>query len=90
MFILSFSSSDRLLSFDKIVVDLSLKIALEASARGMKFLPIDLNISEAVNFVVKDETSMYPSFSTIDGLGDIAANTIVEERKKKPFVSIKI
>lgn len=67
----------------------TLKIALEATARGMKFMPIDLNISEATNFVVKDETSMYPSFSTIDGLGDIAAKTIVEERQKKPFVSIE-
>ncbi len=67
----------------------TLKIALEASARGINFLPIDLNICEAVNFVVKDEKNIYPSFSTIDGLGDIAARTIVEERNKKPFVSVE-
>ena len=67
----------------------TLKIALEATARKINFLPIDLNVSEATTFVLKDESNIYPSFSTIDGLGDTVAKNIVNERNKKPFVSIE-
>ena len=67
----------------------TLKLALEATARGIKFLPIDLNESEATTFKVKSETEMYPPFSSIDGLGDTVAKNIVEERKKKAFLSIE-
>ncbi len=67
----------------------TLKIALEATARGIKFLPIDLGISEATTFKVKDEKSMYPPFSSIDGLGDTVAKNIVLERNKKDFLSIE-
>ena len=67
----------------------TLKIALEATARGMKFAPIDLNKSEATTFVVEGEDTMIPPFSTIDGLGDTVAKTLVEERKKHPFMNIE-
>ena len=67
----------------------TLKIALEATARGIKFAKIDINKSEAKTFVVKDDKTMYPSFSTIDGLGDTVAETIVAERKIRPFSSVE-
>ena len=67
----------------------SLKVALEATARGMKFLPIDLYESEAYTWKVVDETSIYPPFNAIDGLGDVVAKNIVEERNKKEFFSIE-
>ena len=67
----------------------TLKIALEATARGMKFATIDINKSEARLFTVKDDKTMYPSFSTIDGLGDTVAETIVAERNIRPFSSIE-
>ena len=67
----------------------TLKIALEASARNINFLPIDLNKSGSTNFIVRDENNLYPPFSTIDGLGDTVANLIVSEREKSPFVSIE-
>ena len=66
-----------------------LKVALEATARGMKFAPISLEHSKATTFDVKDDTTMYPPFSSIDGLGDTVAKTIVAEREKKPFLSIE-
>ena len=66
-----------------------LHLALEASARGMKFLNIDLYESEATTFKPKDDTSMYPSFTSIDGLGEAVAKNIVEERNKRPFISIE-
>ena len=67
----------------------TLKIALEATARNINFLPIDLNKSGSTNFILKDEHNIYPPFSTIDGLGDVVAKQIVSEREKAPFVSIE-
>ena len=67
----------------------TLKLALEATARGIKFLPIDLNESEATTFKVKNDNEMYPPFSSIDGLGDTVAKNIVAERKKRPYLSIE-
>ena len=67
----------------------SLKVCLEATARGIKFVPIELDKSEATVWGVKDETSIYPPFSSIDGLGDTVAKAIVEERNKRPFTSIE-
>ncbi len=67
----------------------SLEIALEATARGIKFANVDLNKSAAKNFLVGDDNTLIPSFRTIDGLGDTVANNIVEERNKKEFISIE-
>ena len=67
----------------------SLKVALEATARGIKFLPVDLYKSEATTWGVRDETSIYPPFSSIDGLGDTVALKIAQERKKGDFISIE-
>ena len=67
----------------------SLHLALEAAARGIKFLNVDLYESNARTWKPKDDTSMYPSFTSIDGLGEAVANNIVEEREKRPFISIE-
>ena len=60
----------------------SLKIALEATARGMKFINIDLYKSEANVWNAVNDTEILPPFSSIDGLGETVAQNIVEERKK--------
>ena len=67
----------------------SLKVALEATARGIKFLPIDLYKSNATIWEVNDDMSIYPPFSSIDGLGVTVANNIVNERAKQDFFSIE-
>ena len=67
----------------------SLKVCLEATARGIKFLPVDLMKSNSTVWGVKDDTSIYPPFSSIDGLGDTVAKNIVEEREKRDFLSIE-
>ncbi len=67
----------------------SLKVCLEATARGIKFLPVDLEHSDATVWGVRDDTSIYPPFAAIDGLGDTVAKNIVEERNKSPFLSIE-
>ncbi len=67
----------------------SLKIALEATARGIKFLNVDLYESDATVWIAKSETEIYPPFNAIDGLGDTVAKNIVAERKKGKFISIE-
>ncbi len=67
----------------------SLKVALEATARGIKFLPIDLYKSDATTWVVNSDNEIYPPFSSIEGLGDTVAKKIVEEREKGSFLSIE-
>lgn len=67
----------------------SLKVALEATARGIKFLNVDLYKSEATTWLVKNDTEIYPPFSAIDGLGDTVAKNIVKQREKGKFLSIE-
>ena len=67
----------------------SLKVALEATARGIKFLNVDLYKSESIVWVAKNDNEIYPPFNAIDGLGDTVANNIVEEREKGEFLSIE-
>ena len=67
----------------------SLKVALEATARGIKFLPVNLYESDATVWIVKSDTEIYPPFNAIDGLGDTVAKNIVAEREKGKFISIE-
>lgn len=67
----------------------SLKIALEATARGIKFLPIDLYKSDATVWIAASDNEIYPPFNSIDGLGDTVAQNIVRERENGPFISIE-
>ena len=67
-----------------------LQLALEMTARGFKFGKIDLNKSDGMKFLIDDDNkTLIPPFRSIDGLGDIVANKIVEEREKQPFFSIE-
>ena len=67
----------------------SLHVCLEATARGIDFLNVDLYNSESNVWKVKDDKSIFPPFSAIDGLGDTVAKNIVEERNKQKFISIE-
>lgn len=67
----------------------SLKVALEATARGIKFLNVDLYESDATVWIAKSDTEIYPPFNAIDGLGDTVAKNIVAEREKAKFISIE-
>ncbi len=66
-----------------------LQIALEMTARGYKFGEIDLYKADSTRFVVNEDNTLIPSFRTIDGLGEIVAKKIVEEREKGNFISIE-
>ena len=69
----------------------TLKLSLEATARGFKFGSLDINKSDAVNFLIDEEDDhiLIPPFKTLDGLGDAVATKIIEERNIKPFYSVE-
>lgn len=69
----------------------TLKLSLEATARGFKFGKIDINKSHSTNFLIDehDDHLLIPPFRTLDGLGDSVATKIVEERNMKPFYSVE-
>ena len=67
----------------------SLKVALEATARGISFLNVDLYESDATVWIAKNDKEIYPPFNSIEGLGDTVAKNIVAEREKGKFISIE-
>lgn len=68
----------------------TLKLSLEATARGFKFGNIDIEKSDGKNFILaEDGVTLICPFRTLDGLGDSVANKIIEERNNKPFYSIE-
>ena len=66
-----------------------LRVCLEATARGIRFMPIDLNDSKATVWGVIDENKIRPPFLSIDGLGDTVAKNVVLEREKGKFISVE-
>lgn len=63
-----------------------MRIVQEMYARGYDFEPIDIYKAEAQYFQIVNDKIM-PSFSSIDGLGDKAAEAIVEAAKQGKFLS---
>ena len=63
-----------------------MKIVQEMYARGFDFVPIDIFSAHSRNFQIVDGKLM-PSLNSIDGLGEKAADAIVEAAKDGPFLS---
>lgn len=65
-----------------------MKIVLEMYARGFEFLPLDIYTAKAHDFQIIDGKLM-PSLDTIEGLGEKAADALVEAvaAQDGPFVS---
>jgi len=63
-----------------------MKIVLEMYARGYDFVPIDIFSANSRSFQIVDGKLM-PSLNSIDGLGETAADAIVEAAKDGPFLS---
>ncbi len=61
-------------------------IVQEMYARGFEFLPLDIYRAEAERFQIIDGKLM-PSLSTIEGMGDKAAEQLCEAAKDGPFLS---
>lgn len=63
-----------------------MKLVQEMYARGYNFTKIDLYTAHSTRFQVVGDRLM-PSFNTIDGMGDKAAEAVVEAAKDGPFLS---
>lgn len=64
------------------------EVVYEMYARGYEFLPARLGHSKAVQFFVEDGKVRLP-FRALEGLGETAARSLVEEYEKQPFSSIE-
>jgi DNA polymerase-3 subunit alpha (Gram-positive type) len=68
----------------------SLLLSLEMTARGFKFIQMDINLSDATNFKVsKDRMSLLIPFNALESLGDTTAISIVKAREESKFTSKK-
>lgn len=64
----------------------TLEVCHEFYMRGFNFLPIDIYESEVNDFKVVDN-SLLPPFTSMPGLGESAAESIVAERENGKFLS---
>ncbi|MCM1261571.1 MAG: PolC-type DNA polymerase III [Butyrivibrio sp.] len=64
-----------------------MKIVREMYARGFEFVPIDIFTAKSRLFQIVDDKRIMPSLKSIDGLGEKAADAIVEAAKDGPFLS---
>ncbi len=64
-----------------------LEVAYEMFCRGYEFLPVKIEESEAHRFLIKND-KILPPFLSLQGLGENAAQSIVNERAKGVFSSV--
>lgn len=64
----------------------TLEVCHEFYRRGFTFEPMDIYKSDATRFLVT-ETGLIPPFTSMPGIGEQAALSIVEERKNGKFLS---
>lgn len=67
----------------------TLEICYEMTSRGYRLSNIDLELSQATEFIVSpyDRHVLIPPFTVLDGLGANVAVSIVEARNRQPFLS---
>ncbi len=79
-------SMDETTAKDKEIHTL-LELIVEFYARGCQFLPMNLETSDSHKFQVIDG-KLLPPYDTISGMGQTAAQSIVEARNEAPFGTI--
>ncbi len=68
----------------------TLEVCYEFYMRGFRFAKMDLYESEATRFKIDWEAkTLRPPFTACPGLGESAAQSIVEARKTKQFISVE-
>lgn len=65
-----------------------LEMALEMTARGFSFKPVDLYRSDATKFIIDGDSLIFP-FSAIGGIGENAAKQIAAAREEGEFLSVE-
>ena len=83
-------SNDRTAKDEDLIT--SLQVCLEAKARGIKFLPVDIKKSDSEIFNIEGglvDGALRIPFAAVDGLGPSAAENIKMKREEKMFTSIE-
>jgi DNA polymerase-3 subunit alpha (Gram-positive type) len=81
------TKGEKLTPKEEAILD-TLSIAIEMVQRGYTFSNISLEKSSATSFIVdKENKTLIPPFSTLDGLGESAATSVIEAREKNYFLS---
>ena len=65
------------------------QLAMEAYARGIRFLPVDINISDAKCYRPEGDKAIRLPFSSLSGVGENAAENIIRAREEEPFFSVE-
>ena len=66
-----------------------MELVIEMLCRGIRFAPVDLYESDATKFQLVSDTLIRMPFNALPGLGEAAAQSIVEARKETPFISVE-
>ena len=64
-----------------------MKIVQEMYARGFEFEPLDIYKAQATKFLIVNGKLM-PPLSSIDGMGEKAAEAVAEASKDGPYLSL--
>lgn len=78
--------AERLTAKEEDTLD-DMKLVQEMYARGYDFVPINIYQANAHAFQIVSDKQLMPALSTIDGVGERAAEQIVEAAKDGPFLS---
>ncbi len=78
-------NGDNLTDKEKVTLR-DMRIVQEMYARGFEFMPLDIYRAHATHFQVIDGKIM-PSLNSIEGMGEKAAEAVMEEAKKGKFLS---
>lgn len=67
----------------------TLEVIYEMNSRGLHMAPLDLNLSQATEFILHptQKDAILPPFIILDGLGENVAKSIVEARSQRAFFS---
>ena len=66
-----------------------MELVIEMLCRGIRLAPVDLYKSDATKFQVVDDQTIRMPFNALPGLGEAAAQSIVDAREQSPFISIE-
>ena len=66
----------------------TLQLVNECMSRGIRFLPIDIEKSDARAFLPENGAIRMP-FSALGGVGENAAENIIKAREQEPFFSVE-
>ncbi|HEY8346314.1 MAG TPA: PolC-type DNA polymerase III [Symbiobacteriaceae bacterium] len=65
------------------------ELVMEAFLRGIRFAKVDLYRSDATRYLINPDGTLLCPFNSLPGLGESAAQAIVEARKQGEFLSVE-